>query len=227
MDLGLNGKAVLITGASRGIGLEIKKAFEQSGAVVISPTREEMDLKSSESIDEYFESNGLKNIDVFVHCAGINILSEVEQITSDLLNKVFQVNTFSAVQIASKIMPNMKNNNWGRIVLISSLYSIVTRENRLPYSASKNALTGVAKTLALEGAKYNILTNCVAPGYVVTEMTKQNLSSEEITTIEKDIPTNRFQTSKEIADLALFLCSDINQSITGQLIAVDGGYICK
>ena len=81
--------------------------------------------------------------------------------------------------------------------------------------------------MTLELAPYNVLTNCVAPGYVLTDMTKQNLTAQEIKDIESKIPTGRFQSEQDIANLALFLCSDLNQSITGQLIAVDGGFICR
>ena len=95
------------------------------------------------------------------------------------------------------------------------------------YSSSKNALNGLTKTLALELAKDNILVNEIAPGYVMTEMTKKNLSSKDIEMIENRIPTGRLQTKEDIAFLTGFLCSEQNQSITGQLIAVDGGYLCR
>ena len=121
----------------------------------------------------------------------------------------------------------MKEQRWGRILLISSLYALISKEQRIPYSMSKNALTGLAKTLSLELAPMSVLTNCIAPGYVMTEMTKKNLKKEDIDEIVSNTPTGRLQTEKEIADLALFLCSGLNQSITGQLIAVDGGYTCR
>ena len=97
----------------------------------------------------------------------------------------------------------------------------------MAYSMSKNALTGLAKTLSLELGQYNILTNCVAPGYVMTDMTRKNLSMQEIEQIRESIPTKRFQSGQDIANIVMFLCSEMNQSITGQLIAVDGGFTCK
>ena len=81
--------------------------------------------------------------------------------------------------------------------------------------------------MAIELGENNILVNCVAPGYVMTDMTRKNLSETEIKNIESQMPTHRFQTTEDIANLTAFLCSDLNQSITGQLIAVDGGFICK
>lgn len=120
----------------------------------------------------------------------------------------------------------MQANQWGRVVFISSLYGIVLRERRIAYSSSKNALTGLCKSMAIELGADNILVNCVAPGYVMTDMTRKNLSDEEIKSIEQQMPTKRFQTTEDIANVTAFLCSNLNQSITGQLIAVDGGFTC-
>lgn len=223
---GLQGKHALITGASRGIGKCLKENFQAAGAVVFAPERSEMDLSDIHSIEKYVDGN-CQEIDVFIHCAGINLKADVEHLGVSLVNGVFQVNTLSAVEIIKGITPYMKRQGWGRILLISSLYAIVARERRAAYSMSKNALTGLAKTLSLELAPMSILTNCIAPGYVLTEMTKKNLSKTELERIIADIPTGRLQTEQEIADIAMFLCSNFNQSITGQLIAIDGGFICK
>ena len=221
------GRKIFVTGASRGIGKSIKAGLEERGAVVISPARDEMDLLSEESVENYLEHEDLSDIDGFVHCAGINQLAGIDTIENQILERVFQVNLFSAIEIIKRLSKGMKERRYGRIVLISSLYALVSRENRIAYSTSKNALTGLSKTLTLELAPYNILTNCVAPGYVMTDMTRRNLSDEDIRSIEGRIPTGRFQEEKEIADLTAFLCSDVNKSITGQLIAVDGGFLCN
>lgn len=218
---------VFLTGGSRGIGKTIKENFERNGMNVIAPTRRELDLSNFESIKEYLDANEFLSPDVFVHCAGLNILAGIDSVTDDILQEVFQVNYFAPVQLLRKFTESMKKNNFGRIVFISSLYAIISKEKRIAYSSSKNALTGLCKTLTLELAPFNILTNQVAPGYVMTDMTEKNLSKDEITNIGKGIPTGRFQTSQEIADLVFFLCSGQNKSITGQLIAVDGGYTCK
>ena len=121
----------------------------------------------------------------------------------------------------------MKEKEFGRIVFISSLYGSVSRERRIAYSSSKHALNGLTKTMALELAPYQITVNCVAPGYVMTEMTRKNLSDEDIKEITKMIPTGKFQEPEEVANTTLFLCSEENKSITGQYIAVDGGFLCR
>lgn len=223
----LKGKKAFITGAGRGIGRRIREEMEGAGVYVEAPGRSELDLEDRGSIRKYLEKNGEIEADIFIHCAGLNKTAGIDEINMALVDRVFQVNLFSAIELLRSTVPYMRKNGWGRVLLISSLYSIVSREGRIAYSASKNALTGLSKTLTLELAPYNILTNCLAPGYVLTDMTYRNLTTEEIRDIQGRIPTGRFQSEEEIANAAMFLCSDLNQSITGQLIAVDGGFICR
>lgn len=227
MNINYNGVNVFLTGASRGIGKVIKEKFILAGANVIAPDRDELDLSKTDSVVSYIEHNNNLNIDVFVHCAGLNKLAGIDEISTDDLMKVFQVNLFSAIQLIKGLISNMKCKREGKIIFISSLYSLVTKEYRIAYCSSKNAITGLTKTLALELAEYNIMVNAVAPGYVMTEMTKSNLTPMEIANIKENIPTQRFQKPEEIAYLILFLASQYNISITGQLIAVDGGFLCK
>lgn len=226
MDIKFENRIIFLTGGSRGIGKKIKEKFEENGAKVIAPERAELDLSSMESVERYLKKSNI-NIDIFIHCAGINEIAGIEEIEVDMLNRVFQVNYNAPVLLINNFVGNMKKQKWGKIIFISSLYAIVSRERRIAYSSSKNALTGLMKTLALELAPHNILVNAVAPGYVMTDMTRKNLSQSEINDIEKNLPTGRFQTEEEIANMVAFLCSDLNSSITGQLIAIDGGYTCR
>lgn len=219
-------KTVFLTGGSRGIGKKIKEIFQENGAVVIAPERAELDLSNVESIERYLNNNRM-NIDIFIHCAGINEIAGIEEIEVGTLNRVFQVNYMAPVMLINKFVAYMKKQEWGKIVFVSSLYALVSRERRIAYSSSKNALTGLMKTLALELAPQNIMVNAVAPGYVMTDMTRRNLSQAEIREIENRLPTGRFQKEEEIANMIAFLCSDLNGSITGQLIAVDGGFTCR
>ena len=221
-----NRKAFL-TGASRGIGKCICELLKKEGADVFAPARDELDLSDRESIGRYVKSNSNLDIDIFIHCAAINELSGIDEIDSDLIDRVFQVNYCAPLELLKMCVSGMKEKRHGRIVFISSLYAIISKERRIAYSSSKNALTGLTKTLALELAPYQIMVNAVAPGYVLTDMTKKNLSIEEITKIKSDIPTGQFQTEQDVAELTAFLCSGRNNSITGQLIAIDGGYTCK
>lgn len=225
MDSSFCDKTVFLTGGSRGIGRSISNFFTERGANVLAPNRAELDLSSRKSVQAYCQK-GIE-ADIFIHCAGCNELAGIEEIDAALADRVFQVNYFSALEILRALVPGMRARKEGKILFISSLYALISRERRIAYSSSKSALTGLMKTLALELASDHILVNAIAPGYVMTEMTKKNLTSQEIRMIEQRIPTGRFQTEEDIAELAIFLCSAANRSITGQLIAVDGGYTCQ
>lgn len=227
MNIQFENKTVFLTGGSRGIGKKIKEIFEENGAQVVAPKREELDLSDMEKIEKYLNENKDLSPDIFIHCAGMNELAGIDEISQEILQQVFQVNYYAPVRLLGEFTKSMKKKKWGRIVFISSLYAIVSREKRIAYSSSKNALTGLTKTMALELAKNNVLVNAVAPGYVMTEMTRKNLSQEEIIEIKGQIPTERFQTEEEISTITAFLCSDYNKSITGQLLAVDGGFLCR
>lgn len=221
------GKTVFITGASKGIGKQIADRFIKCGANVIAPRRSELDLADRMSIADYLDRHQNMDTDIMIFCAGVNYKASIENITLDKLYETFQVNLFSAIQIINRYIENMKKKKNGKIIFISSLYAIVSKEERTSYSASKNALTGLMKTLALEGAEDGICVNAVAPGYVLTEMTQKNLSEEELKEIECQIPMHRLQETEEIADVVLFLAGHWNKSITGQLISVDGGFLCR
>lgn len=227
MVIDFSKKRVFLTGGSRGIGKKIKEVFENANAEVIAPSRLEMDLQNRESVIDYLEKHLDLNPDIIICCAGINKLAGIEEIDFQTLQQIFQVNYFSTVEICKKYVPGMKLRQSGKIVFISSLYAIVSRERRISYSSSKNALNGLMKSMALELAQDKILVNEVAPGYVMTDMTRQNLSEREIKEIEGQIPTGRFQSEEDIANMVAFLSSELNNSITGQLIAVDGGFLCK
>jgi 3-oxoacyl-[acyl-carrier protein] reductase len=128
------------------------------------------------------------------------------------------------MQYASKYM---KQNNCGKIVNISSIWSNVSKAGRILYSGSKSAINAMTRTAAIELGENNILVNAIAPGFVDTELTRLNNTSEEIELILNNIPLNKLASVTNIADLAWFLCSDKNQYITGQTILIDGGFTCK
>lgn len=233
MNIDFNNKNIFITGAARGIGSGIKAEFVANGANVICPTRDELDLASSESVANYLKlhegdfSDINNSFDVLVFCAGVNNVAPADEITKEMMEDTFQVNLFSSMEIIKAALPYMKEKKDGRIIFISSLYSMVTREGRLPYTSAKHAITGMVKTLALELAPYGIYVNAVAPGYVMTDMTKQNLTDEDISKIKESIPTGEFQKVEDIAGAVTFFASPLSNNITGQTLYVDGGFLLR
>jgi len=222
----MKGRVALVTGASRGIGAAIAGAFEVAGAKVLTPSRAEMDMADPASIERYIGSvEGA--IDVLVNNAGINILAGLDEIDSGMLNETLQVNLVAPIMLTKLVAEKMKANRYGRIVNISSIWSVVAKERRLAYAASKTAMSGVTRTLALELGRYGVLVNAIAPGYVNTELTSQNNSPEQIRSISDNIPLGRLAEPAEIAEMAAFLCSGKNSYMTGQVLVVDGGYVCQ
>lgn len=219
----LEGRRAFITGGSRGIGRAIKKEFEENGARVVAPSRSELDLSTPGSVTDFLNKNG-RDFDIVVNCAGINILSSFEDLSMEQIHQIFQTNFFGALELLQGTMPGMKERGYGRVVNLESVYAMISREKRLSYASSKSALSGLTRTLAVEYGKHNVLVNAVLPGYVLTEMTQKNLSPKEIEGICERIPLGRLAKPEEIAKLVVFLSSDQNTYITGQLIVADGGF---
>ena len=219
-------KTALVTGASRGIGKSIKESLLNEQIEVFSPSRNELDLSSSESIDNFL-TNLSTPVDILVNNAGILKVGRYNELSSDDFQEILQINVVAPFKLISGIVESMKRKKFGRIINISSIWGQKSREGRSIYSSSKAALDALTKSLALEFASYNILINSVAPGYVDTELITKYNTDLELEKIKKTIPIQRFAKKIEISELVKFLCSEENSYITGQIITIDGGYICK
>ncbi len=213
----------LITGASKGIGKACAELFLSHSYTTLTPTREEMNLNEEESIRKYVSALNIP-IDVLINCGGINPLAEVDKIDFKLAEEMMRVNFWSIALLTNLIAPKMKSNQYGRIVNISSIWSEVTKSGRSMYASSKAAINSFTRTSAVEYASSNVLINAVAPGYVNTELTKQNNTAEQIEIIKSGLPIHRLAEPKEIAELVYFLGSDKNTFIVGQTVFADGGY---
>ena len=222
----MESKTALITGASRGIGKSIKEILSKDEIEIISPTRNELDLSSSESIDKFL-SQVSADIDIIINNAGILKVGEHNEFSSDDFHEILQVNVVAPFKIISGFVEKMKTHSFGRIVNISSVWGQKSKKGRTLYSSSKAALDALTRSLAIEFASYNILINSVAPGYIETDMLKQCNTEEELSIIRDTIPMKRFGKKIEIAELVRFLSSENNSYITGQVFTIDGGYTCK
>jgi 3-oxoacyl-[acyl-carrier protein] reductase len=218
-------RIALVTGASRGIGAAIANKLIASDYKVMTPSREELDLGSDQSVETYL-ANLDWPVDILINDAGINRIATLENIRSGDVKDTLQINLLAPFRLIQFLAPQMKARNYGRIVNISSLWGVVSKGGRTSYSMSKTALNGMTRSLAVELAPFNILVNAVAPGYVLTDLTRQNNSPSEIEKISHSIPIQRLADPHEIASVVAFLCSEQNTYLTGQTIVVDGGYTC-
>ncbi len=218
-------RTALVTGASRGIGAAIAARLRQDGLQVLTPTRAELDLASNPSIDAYLVKLN-QPVDILINDAGINRVATLEAIKLEDVETTLQINLLAAFRLTQALAPTMRQNHFGRIVNISSVWSVVSRPGRTSYSMSKSALNAMTRSLAVELAADNVLINAVAPGYVMTDLTRQNNPPTEIEKISQAIPARRLAEPEEIASVVAFLCSEQNSYLTGQTIVVDGGYTC-
>jgi 3-oxoacyl-[acyl-carrier protein] reductase len=216
----------LVTGGSRGIGKAIAARLRSEKIEVLTPTRDGLDLSSNDSIHAYLAGLS-QSIDILVNNAGINVLGGADEFQDHDLEQTLQINLTAPMKIARALIPEMKKKRFGRIVNISSIWSLISKSRRVTYTTTKAALNGFTRSLAIELAPYNILVNAIAPGYVNTELTRQNNTPDDIAAIEKMIPMKRLAEPEEIAELVCFLTSQRNSYMTGQVITIDGGYTCQ
>jgi len=214
-------KRILLTGGSRGIGKAIYDELKSDYEVMI-PTRDELDLTSFVSIENYFKEN--RDFDILINNAGINIIKEIESILDEDIEKVNQVNLIAPFKLIQNVVASMKKNKYGKIVNISSIWGIRSKEKRTLYSGTKFGIIGQTKALARELGEFNILINAVCPGFTATDLTMESLTPVELEDIQKQIPLRRLATPKEIAKSVKFLISEENSYITGQTLVVDGGF---
>lgn len=217
-------KCVFITGGSRGIGQAIACQYQQAGYEVISPTRAELDLSSVSSIKDYLAERGSRKVDVLINNAGENRISSLDDLEVEDWQRIQMVNLTAPLLLIQHMVPYMMQQGWGRVVNISTIYSLLSRPGRAPYSASKAGLNALTRSAALEYANRNVLVNAICPGFVETDLTHQNNTPVQIEALRTQIPLGRLATAIEIAELVFHLGSERNTYITGQTIIIDGGF---
>ena len=173
-------RTVLITGGARGIGAAIAAKFQQEEYNVITPSRAELDLADPQSLENYITRITTMPIDILINNAGINILNPITAIDATTWQTMLQVNLTSPLRLAQALLPGMKERGWGRVLSISSIFSLVTKEKRAAYSMTKSGLNAFARSVTVEYGRHGILANTLCPGYVDSALTRQNNSAQEI-----------------------------------------------
>ena len=219
-------RTVFITGGSRGIGLAISKRYHTEGYTVLAPPRNELDLGSISSIFNYLEQRK-PSAGVLINNAAQNKISSIQNLAYQDWEQMLQINLTAPFLLMQYFLPIMAKAGWGRVVNIGSAYSIISKPGRVAYSASKSGLNGLTRTAALEYAQQNILINSLCPGFVETDLTRQNNDPEQLEALRQQIPMKRLASPDEIADFVYFLGSERNTYITGQAIAIDGGFLAQ
>ena len=240
-------KVALITGGTRGIGKAIAKKFAENGYdLVINYVSENTDLEKlkkdinskneilfvranvgdfnscEELVKKAIEKFG--KIDVLVNNAGITRDNLIMRMKEEDFDKVINTNLKGTFNVTKNVVPYMMKKKSGKIVNISSVVGVSGNAGQCNYAASKAGIIGFTKSIAKELASRNILANCVAPGFIDTDMTEV-LSDSVKENINSQIPLKRMGTAEEIAKAVYFLAGEDNTYITGQVLNIDGGML--
>jgi len=235
-------KMVLVTGGARGIGKSICELLANHGYKVIcnyinsKDDAENLAKNHSNIITKKFDVSNYEEtltaikeiendhgaIDILINNAGITKDRFIHKMSIQEWDDVLKANLYSAFHCTRTILPRMREQNFGRIICLSSVNALQGQMGQANYCASKAALSGFIKAIALENASKNITANLVAPGYVDTDMTK-SISEDICNSLKTKIPMNRFGQPNEIAKTILFLIEDSTSYITGETISINGG----
>jgi 3-hydroxybutyrate dehydrogenase len=258
MNTDLKGKSALVTGASRGIGRAVALALAEAGAGIIVTARSENELASlvqeiqalgakaiavKSDLSELSSLNHVVSrgvaefghIDILVNNAGITQGVKFTEMDFELWQRIQRINVDAAMRLMQLTVDGMVSQGWGRIINIASIAAKAGLRYSAAYNASKHALLGLTRSVALDYAAKHVTINAICPGWVQTEMvedTVQNIISktgrsrdEAVQSLVKDVPTGRMVTPEEVAGLTVFLCSSHARSITGQGLNIDGGTV--
>src|SRR5436305_1396010 len=175
------------------------------------------------------------SVDILVNNAGIQFVSPIEEFPIEKWDQIIAINLSSAFHGIRAAVPGMKKRGWGRIINTASAHSLVASPFKVAYVSAKHGLAGLTKTVALELATFGVTCNCISPGYVWTPLVEKQIpetaKARGITEeqVKRDVllaaqPTKEFVTVEEVADLAVYLCSDAAKAITGANLSIDGGW---
>ncbi|MDQ3239140.1 MAG: SDR family oxidoreductase [bacterium] len=245
----LEGKIALITGAAGGIGASTAQLFLEQGASVVLVDNNERKLKDTESklralhnskllgyvadignrdqcekITMLSEANLGGVIDILVNNAGIDRSEEVKDLKLETWREVLQVNLDGSLFMTQCVVKRLREQSKpGNIIFVTSVHTAMAFKNAGAYDVSKHGMVGLMRAAALENARYGIRCNAVAPGAIYPTGLTEDISAETVECLEKLIPIQRWGTPREVANIILFVASDLASYITGSEIRVDGG----
>jgi NAD(P)-dependent dehydrogenase (short-subunit alcohol dehydrogenase family) len=247
----LSGRVALVTGGNKGLGLAMARGLAEAGADIVIASRNEAELKAAlDSILSATKRNGtyvvcdvsdrkqvdalaktaverMGRVDILINNAGMNQPQPIDQIADDVWDRILEVNLSSCMALTRAVVPGMKARKWGRVIHISSIMGIVSKEKRNAYSATKAALVGLCRASALDLGVNGVTVNCLAPGPFLTDMPMSILSDAEKKAFADRTALGRWGQPAELIGPAVFLCSEAGSYVTGHCLVVDGGYTAR
>lgn len=247
----LAGKVALVTGASKGLGKAMAESLSQAGAAIALVSRDKSKLEATQTgiqssggraevfvadVRDEAEVQGLERqvcqrlgkVQILINNAGINVRKPLVEFSLEEWRSVLDTNLTSVFLMSRAFVPHMRGTGYGRIINMTSIMSHISLPGRSAYSASKAALLGVIRALALELAPDGITVNGISPGPFGTEMNLPVMQNAEVNAqFLANIPVGRWGKVEEIGALATYLCSDAAGFITGTDIVIDGGWCAR
>ena len=255
----LKGKTPLVTGSTSGIGLGIALELAKQGANIVmngfgdveSPKAQiaalgvsveyhGADMSKPIEIEAMmrFAADKFGGVDVLVNNAGIQFVSNVEEFPAERWDAIIAINLSSAFHTTRLAIPYMRENNWGRIVNISSVHGLVASAGKSAYVAAKHGLIGFTRSVALETATTGITCNAICPGWVLTPLVqkqiddraaRESISVEQATKelLQEKEPSLQFTTPEQLGGMAVFFCSPATDNVRGQAWASDGAWTAQ
>jgi NAD(P)-dependent dehydrogenase (short-subunit alcohol dehydrogenase family) len=247
----LTGRVALVTGGSKGLGKAMARGLAEAGADVVISSRHEGELRPA--LADILDRTGrrghyvvadmakredvrrladeavrrLGKVDILINNAGSNTPQPIDAVTDEAWDNLIELNLTSVMALTRALVPGMKERRWGRVIHISSIMAFVSKEGRNAYSATKAALTGLARASALELGPFGVTVNCIAPGPFLTDLPLGLLSQEERDAWSKVTAVGRWGNPHELVGPALLLASDAGSYVTGQTLVVDGGFMAR
>jgi len=242
--ISLEGRVALVTGGTRGIGLAIAGTLHAAGARVALTGRDAAraeavaatvgdgvvgvacDVADAAQVDAAVAEveRRLGPVDILVNNAGLTRDNILLRLTGDDWDAVLDANLKGAFHTTKAVIKGMMKRRAGRIINITSIVGLIGNKGQANYAASKAGLIGFTKSIAKEYASRNVLANCIAPGFIETDMTAA-LPEEARASLLQAIALGRLGRAEDVADAVLFLASDLSGYITGQVLVVDGGMV--